>query len=482
MKPSVTVLGIGPGAPEDMTLRAAALLREPGRTVILRTEQHPCAAWLRDQGIPFRSLDSFYDRYDDFDVLHAEMAAFLWEQAKAGPVVYAVPDPVSDRSVAELKKTAKAAKGSLDCVPGLSYADLYLTKSAKTADARQYAVVPSYELSAYPCDPSVTLLVTELNDRITAGEVKLFLSERFGDETPVCFLTLSPEDGSVESREIPLCELDRRKVIDHTSAVLVPGADYLHRSRYTVRDLELIMDRLRSFDGCPWDREQTHLSLRPYLVEEAWEAVSAIDEGDTDHLADELGDVLFQVIFHASIGKSFEEFTLTDIVGYICEKMIKRHPHVFGDVKVANAEEVSVAWEKIKRGETGSKTVGASLDDVSPALPSLKYAIKVNKKAQQLPAMKRDPAVIAGDIRELAASLLDGNSKLDERSLGDLLMKCTELCYRTGADAEIILHETVDRFKNCFLKAENRIFMDGKAPESLTNEELCVYLNYVEER
>jgi tetrapyrrole methylase family protein/MazG family protein len=130
---------------------------------------------------------------------------------------------------------------------------------------------------------------------------------------------------------IPLYQLDNQKHYDHTAAVFLPGVDYLHRARHTFEDLERIVSRLRAPDGCPWDSVQTHRSLTPYMVEEAWEVVNAIEEDDPDHLADELGDVLFQVFIHASIGKSCGEFTLTDILTDICRKMIHRHPAVFDE-------------------------------------------------------------------------------------------------------------------------------------------------------
>ena len=135
-------------------------------------------------------------------------------------------------------------------------------------------------------------------------------------------------------------------------------------------------------------------------MEEAWEAVNAIDEGDTDHLADELGDVLFQVMIHSAIGTAFDEFTLTDVLSGICRKMIQRHPHVFIVSHGESAEDVSQGWEARKRKETGSRTVGETLDDVSSFLPALKYSIKMYKKLAQLPACARDPRVrIAEEIR-----------------------------------------------------------------------------------
>ena len=265
-------------------------------------------------------------------------------------------------------------------------------------------------------------------------------------------------------------QLDSLKTYDHRAAVVVPGISDLNRNHFSFNDLVRIVSRLRAPDGCPWDRIQTHMSLRPYMVEEAWEAVNAIDEENMEHLSDELGDVLFQVLIHASIGESFDEFSLTDVLSGICKKMIRRHPHVFKAASGETAEEISSGWEARKRTET----------DVSQALPALKYSIKMYKKLAQLPAFRRDPEIIAQEIQENSRSLLsDGN--LDVQSMSRVLMKCTELCYRTDEDAEIILHQGVTRLKKRYQSAEKTVFRDEKRPESLTFQQLCVYLSSVEE-
>ena len=217
------------------------------------------------------------------------------------------------------------------------------------------------------------------------------------------------------------------------------------------------------------------------MVEEAWESVIAMDEGDPDHMADELGDLLFQIVFHASIGKAFDEFTMDDVISHICAKMIQRHPHVFGSAHFGSSQEVADQWETIKRAETGSKTVSESLNDVSPALPSLKYAIKVNKKAMQQPAWRCDPEAPAERIRDLAEGFAASGGAFSDENMGSLLFLCTYLCHLKGRDAEIILHKTVDRFKKSFASLEKKGFFTEKSPESLTFPELCVYLKHVGE-
>ena len=479
MKPKITVVPLGPGSPELMTMQTVRTLKEAKR-VVLRTERHPVSDWLNTEGIPFSSLDSFYDRFDDFDMMHRAMADWLWQEAAHGAVCFCVMDPARDGSVAALK-ASRPESSVLTILPGLSPLDAcepVLTDNVRTE--RGLRVFTASDFLSAPAEPSLSLWILELDSPLLAGDVKLKLAECCNDETDVFFFP--PSDAVPRPvRRIPLSRLDSQRLYDHRAAVFIPGLDYLHRERHTWEDLAAILSRLRAPDGCPWDKIQTHASLTPYMVEEAWEAVSAIEDDDMDHLADELGDVLFQVFFHASIAESFDEFTLTDVLTHICRKMIQRHPHVFMQAHGETAEQISAGWESMKRAETGSRTVGETLNDVSPALPSLKYSIKIFKKLAQIPALRRNPEEIAGEIRNLSAHLLNQGS-LSEDTMSSLLMKCTELCYRTDRDAEILLHRGVDRLKQAFQRAEASALQNEKSPETLTNQQLCVYLNTDEEK
>ena len=497
--PAVTVVSLGPGSPDFLTLQAVDALRN-ARRIILRTEKHPVADWLRDQSIPYESLDAFYDRFDDFDRMHQAMGEYLWKESEKTPLVFGVMDPSRDGAVRELKKriparsqspgiegsepdrkleSGKPDRSDLVILPGLSalsVCEAELPPVMKTRSAGDgFRVFSATDFLSASVDPALSLWVLEVDTALLAGELKLRLLDLYDDEQTVFFFPPSEKDRRVP-KVIPLYLLDAQPAYGHTAVFFIPGSDFLHRSRFTFADLEAIMARLRAPDGCPWDRIQTHASLTPYMVEEAWEVVSAIEEGDMDHLSDELGDVLFQVFFHASIGQTFEEFTMSDVLTHICQKMIQRHPHVFGTDQKNSADAVASAWETIKRRETGSKTVGESLEDVSPALPSLKYAIKICKKLAQLPAMRRDPDEIAAEIQSLSGELLE-NDVLSDQKMALLLLKCTELCYRTDRDAEILLHHEVDQLKRRFHLAEKAVFADEKVPEGLTNQQLCVYLD-----
>ena len=472
---SLTVVSIGPGDVSLLNQATVGTLRGAS-PLILRTDHHPMAAWLKDQDISYVSLDDLYESSDDFDCMNSAMADRVWQLAAEGKhAVYAVPDLLTDRSVDELFRHIPESCSEPEIIPGFSYADFYLARCRGLISSGNIRIVSASEFLSSFYDPEQSLLITEVDGAITAGDVKAHLSSLFDEESSVWLIQAGGRPVS-----LPLYELDRKKKYDHMTAVLVPGSDFLHHCRNTIHDLLNIMERLRAPDGCPWDSIQTHESLRPYMVEEAWEAVNAIDDNDPDHLADELGDLLFQIVFHASVGKSFGEFDFVDVVTNICTKMIHRHPHVFGSKHVSSPDEVSDTWEEIKRQETGSRTVSESLNDVSSGLPSLKYAIKVNKKVQQLPSWRRNPADIAEEIRNLSGLLLAADGSLDEKVMGKLLFLCTHLCHRSDRDAEIILHQAVDRFKSAFSRMENDVKSAGKALETLTFEEICLYLNKAE--
>ena len=472
---SLTVVSIGPGDVSLLNQATVDTLRGAS-PLILRTDHHPMAAWLKDQDISYVSLDDLYESSDDFDCMNSAMADRVWQLAAEGKhAVYAVPDLLTDRSVDELFRHIPESCSEPEIIPGFSYADFYLARCRGLISSGNIRIVSASEFLSSFYDPEQSLLITEVDGAITAGDVKAHLSSLFDEESSVWLIQAGGRPVS-----LPLYELDRKKKYDHMTAVLIPGSDFLHHCRNTIHDLLNIMERLRAPDGCPWDSIQTHESLRPYMVEEAWEAVNAIDDNDPDHLADELGDLLFQIVFHASVGKSFGEFDFVDVVTNICTKMIHRHPHVFGSKHVSSPDEVSDTWEEIKRQETGSRTVSESLNDVSSGLPSLKYAIKVNKKVQQLPSWRRNPADIAEEIRNLSGLLLAADGSLDEKVMGKLLFLCTHLCHRSDRDAEIILHQAVDRFKSAFSRMENDVKSAGKALETLTFEEICLYLNKAE--
>lgn len=480
MKPSMTVVSLGPGDAGLLTIQTADKLRS-ARRLVLRTERHRVTAWLKEQGVSYTTLDEMYDQYDDFDRMHEAMAQKLWAMAgQSGSITYAVIDAATDGSVRAIH-ASKPVEGTLTVLPGVSRIDACLAL-LPGEQSGQVRLLPAEDCPTAEHDPSMPLLITELWHPMLASQVKLWLTDLYDDEMKVFFY---PSSAKVNRKpvELPLMELDRQRTYDHTVCVYIPAAPLESRQRYCFADLVRIMSILRGPDGCPWDREQTHESLRKYLIEEAYETIGAIDGGNPDEIADELGDVLLQIVFHADVAKAHQTFTISDVTTAICHKMIYRHAHIFGSDHCETAEEVSQNWERLKKAEKGLTTQTSVMEDVSRGLTALMRASKVQKKAAQVgfdwpDAMSALPKV-EEEAAEVRAELENGGDPAEE--LGDLLFACVNVVRLCGLEPELILRQGTEKFIRRFSAMENAIISDGKPLRDLTLAEMDVYWNKVKQ-
>jgi tetrapyrrole methylase family protein/MazG family protein len=470
----ITVVPLGPGSFEHLTLGALNAL-EKARKVILRTGRHGACEELERRNINFTTLDSLYEESADFDALNGKAAQTLWAAAVSGQVAYGVADPAADETVRELIRTAGPQR-QVTVLAGVPLTAPCLCALGEMAIGRPLRILPATACPKALLTPSESILITELNSRLLAGEIKVWLMTLHNPELEVFFFPPG-ETAQRTAEKIQLTDLDRRKGYDHTCAVFVPAAPMLERERHDFFDLTQVMEKLRSPDGCPWDKEQTHETLRPYLLEEAYEAVSAIDEGDMDHVADELGDVLLQVVFHAEIARQHGEFDIRDVTTAICSKMISRHAHIFGQVKCDTAEQVLVSWDKQKRQERGLTSQAAVLADVPKHLPALMRAQKVKQKARQVGFDWDDPKEALNKVLEEAREVreeLDKGADPGEE-LGDLLFAAANVARLCKKQPELLLQAAVDKFIKRFERMEKAIVGEGKALERLTLSEMDVY-------
>lgn len=246
------------------------------------------------------------------------------------------------------------------------------------------------------------------------------------------------------------------------------------RPKYGVYDLQELIAILRAPGGCPWDAEQTHESIRRNFLEEAYEAVEAIDEKSTEHLKEELGDVLMQVVFHAGIEEDAGRFNLDDVADGVCRKMILRHPHVFGDVSVSGSDEVLKNWDEIKRAEKSQDTVTDSIRSVAKSLPALWRAEKVQKKAAKVGFDWPD---VWGAMDKLAEELAEVSDAVNgegdiEEEIGDLLFSVVNVARFAGVDPEVALGKACDKFTNRFSYVESAASAQGKALADMTLAEM----------
>lgn len=256
--------------------------------------------------------------------------------------------------------------------------------------------------------------------------------------------------------------------------------DFEFKSRYDIDDLLNIMKILRSENGCPWDREQDHRSIRRDFLEEVYEVCEAIDLGDSELLREELGDVLLQVVFHARIEEEQGRFTFADSVNDVCRKLIIRHPHVFGDVSVSGSDEVLRNWNDIKQKTKGQETYTETLRSVCTALPALMRAQKIGKRAASA-GMDTDAAKCFEEIESRLAEAKEAVSS-EERAdkLGDMLFAAAQLARAEGFDAEELLTAASDRFTDSFERTEKLIRCEGKEMRSLDINELDAYRRIAE--
>lgn len=232
--------------------------------------------------------------------------------------------------------------------------------------------------------------------------------------------------------------------------------DFQYKDSYNVKDLEEIVRILRAPGGCPWDAEQTHQSIRRNFLEEAYEAAEAIDEENPEHLKEELGDVLLQVVFHARMEQEEGRFDLDAVADGVCKKLIYRHPHVFGDVAVSGTGEVLSNWEELKRREKGQATNTDALEAVAKSLPALWRAEKVQKKAKKAgfdwPDVSGALDKLSEELEELKAAVSQGTNVAEE--LGDLLFSAVNVSRFLKVDCEDALNQATDKFIDRFRRVE----------------------------
>lgn len=257
--------------------------------------------------------------------------------------------------------------------------------------------------------------------------------------------------------------------------------DLLSKTHYDVNDLKRIVAILRAPGGCQWDGEQTHQSIRRNFLEEAYEVAEAIDEGSTEHLREELGDVLLQVVFHASIEEDAGRFDLNDVADGICKKLIYRHPHVFGSVSVGSTEEILSNWEELKKAEKGQASQADVVDAVARSLPALWRAEKVQKKAAKVgfdwPDVSGAVDKMAEELDEVRAAMAGDGDVAEE--LGDLLFSVVNASRFLHVDAEMSLHAACDKFAARFRRVEEQVLNSGRAMEEVSPDELDAIWNAV---
>lgn len=435
--PRITVVGLGPGSGDHLTVEAARVLASSPE-VWVRTARHPAVGAL-PPGPVVHSFDELYEQLDTFEQVYHAIARRLLDIATDRPVVYAVPgDPaVGETSVGIVLRQAQERGLTVRLVRGISFLEPALSalgwdalEGLQVADATVLAARHHPDL-----DPDRRALVAQVYDTLVAGDVKLTLLNQYPPDHNV---TLVIAAGTARERIIsmPLAQLDRLPQYDDLTTLAVPP---LPRPS-SVQTLSDIVARLRAPDGCPWDREQTHQSLRPHLIEETYEVLEAIEAEDDEALCEELGDLLLQVVLHAQLAAEGGAFRLADVVAAIAHKVIARHPHVFGTAKAETAEEVLANWDaaKVAAGRAAGKDPFAS---IPRALPALARAQLVQRKAEAA-----QHAVDIGGIQLAGLTRAQPESDAERQAaIGAALWHVVAVARRWNVDAETALRDETAR-------------------------------------
>lgn len=480
MTSSITLLGLGPGDPKLLTLEAIQLL-ESIPEIYLRTRQHPTVAGF-PASLEVHSFDDLYDTLPSFDDVYAQIIDQIMALAKRPQgVVYAVPGHpyVAEATCPEIARRARLDGIPVRIVEGLSFIEPTFT--ALGIDPLPHlAIVDALQLATAqvpPFPPDAPALIAQIYSRTVANDVKLTLMENYPDDHPVRLVHAA---GTTQEllEDIPLHAIDQSQSIGLLTCLYLPP---LERGT-SFEAFQEIIAHLRAPDGCPWDREQNHQTLRTNLLEETYEALVALDADDADAMREEFGDLLLQITLHAQIASEYGEFNIGQVFKSIYDKIIRRHPHVFGDWKVDGVENVLQNWEKLKAAERdeASKENGGTekglLDGVALALPALSQAEEIQRRAARVGFDWPDTRGVVDKINEECHELLNAEDlagRSDE--LGDLLFSVVNLARHYEIDAETALRETNSRFRQRFAHIEKTARLEGKSVSDLSLDEMETY-------
>jgi tetrapyrrole methylase family protein / MazG family protein len=517
-QPQITVVGLGTGDETQITLGVLSKLlgagSKPG-SVWLRTQEHPVVAMLGRLGVAYASFDTIYEANDSFDSVYETIASELIRFAKAKAagetidvepylrqaqlnhtgdasvpsalgsvglllaskdsgeeIIYAVPGHpmVAEKTVQLLRERCEAEGVALHILGGESFLDqAFVRLGLDPIDGFQ--LLDATSLSAYTLNPLLHTIIGQVYDTLTASDLKLSLMELYPDDYIITVGHALGIEGQEEIHQVPLYELDRVKGYGNLSLVWVPRTEEDAVRNRTFARLHEIVEILRSPGGCPWDQEQTHQSIRKNLIEEAYEVIETIDDEDPDHMCEELGDLMLQIMLHSQMEAEEGVFTVFDVIAGLNEKLIRRHPHVFGETQAEDAEEALVNWQQIKEEEKRSKGIDPEqrsvLDGVPRELPGLMKAYKLQKKAAEVgfdwSTLEEVLPVVESELEEVKQAIAQETKAEQKEELGDLLFAVVNLARFLKVEPEEAMAEANRKFSSRFGYIEEQLRLKGKA-------------------
>ena len=475
MNHQITIIGLGAGELDQMPLGIYRLLKNT-EFVYARTIEHPVLKDLIAEGLKVESFDSIYERHDQFEAVYEEIANFLLQKAMEEDVIYSVPGHplIAERTVQILLSEGEKKGIDVHIKGGQSFLDAMFT-SIKVDPVEGFQFLDGTDLALRNVNSTQHIIISQVYDAFIASEVKLTLMEKYPADHEV-YLVTGAGMSSESVERMPLYELDRAMKLSNLTSVYVPPIQREEDQYKEFWKLREIIDTLRSPEGCPWDREQTHESLKTYLLEEAYELIDAINEGDIDHMIEELGDVLLQIMLHARIGEDEGYFSIDDVIQSISEKMVRRHPHVFGNEQVESASDVELTWQKVKSEENPDRS--EDILKVGTYLPNLLQAFDIQKQASKFGFDWNDvsPAwdKVLEELGEFKTewNVNEPDTLKVEAEFGDILFALVNVARMLKINPEEALHRTNQKFRKRFLFVLERVRESGKAWSDFTLNEL----------
>lgn len=477
----IKIIGLGAGDIDQLPLGVYRSLIDDNKTVYVRTKDHPVISTLKQEGITFYSFDSIYEKHNQFEAVYEEIVEFLLEKAKEMDIVYAVPGHplVAEKTVQLLIEKDKEGIASIEIAGGQSFLDS-IFQALRIDPIEGFQLLDGTALNRASIQLRNHLIIGQVYDTFSASEVKLTLMDMLPYDYPIKIVTAA--GSSLEKiKEIELHELDREVDLNNLTSIYVPPVQEEKFLYKEFSQLRQIIAELRGPNGCPWDKKQTHESLRKYLLEESYELIEAINEGDIDHIIEELGDVLLQVMLHSQIGEDEGYFSIDDVLEGISDKMIRRHPHVFGEEQADSVDDVMKHWQNAKKQE--AKTDRESvLEGINSALPNLMQAYELQKRAAKIGF---DWTNVEGAWEKVKEEILEfqeelkevNNNEQIESEFGDILFSLVNIARFYKVDPELAIFRTNKKFIQRFSYIEERVKESGKEWSQMNLEELDQFWN-----
>lgn len=474
---TITIVGLGAAELDQLPLGIYKFLKATS-TLYVRTNDHPVLRELAEEGVTYLSFDDVYEKHDDFQAVYREIADTLLRLAEEKEsIVYAVPGHplVAEQTVQHLIEAEREGRVTLTIKGGQSFLDP-LFAAVRVDPIEGFQLLDGTAMRRDDVQMNQHIFIGQVYDAFSASEVKLTLMEKYPDDYPVTIVTAA--GSSAETiRTVPLYELDRDMELSNLTTVYVPPVKE-RANRYkewqTFREIIAI---LRSPDGCPWDREQTHESLRRYAIEEVYELVEAIRLEDDEAIIEELGDVLLQVFLHAQIGEDEGYFSMEDVLASISEKMVRRHPHVFGDVTVNSSGDVLTNWQAIKESEKPKvdSLLDGQLHHDSSLLTSFNYQKKAASVGFDWPDVAGAWDKFDEELAEWKQAIAEGSQEEQLDELGDLLFTLVNLSRFLKLSPELAMQQANQKFERRFRYVEEAVKREKGQFDAYTLDELDAF-------